>query len=333
MPRIVTGYRPSLGIEEQIVEIHKENIVAGGLEAYRRGLTPEEVKDWFRDSRPEMFSAVLGDKGRIYAYTWVWVREKGCCPAFIFPRARLSIGSSELAYWTRKLLTWSKLLLLGRHNYRGTVVYLRLGLLYSLYTNIFAEILSPCLYEIRKPSGYLMELAEKLRRIDKKPSIKIIIREVDPSRDPEAASRISEIYNDAFSTYADYWPWSTEAVKRYYSNLFTRHKAVVYMAETPDGRAVGFIESYVFHSLSGLKVGYHNLLAVKRKYQGKGVGSRLLLAAEKWLLNENVDKIVLDAEPEAYSLYSRLGYRITRIGYDIVIHIGCIPDEGVHGVV
>ena len=51
-------------------------------------------------------------------------------------------------------------------------------------------------------------------------------------------------------------------------------------------------------------------MAVEEKYQGKGLGSRLLLVLEEKLYATGVEEIILKAREKAVSLYEKQGYKI-----------------------
>ena len=51
-------------------------------------------------------------------------------------------------------------------------------------------------------------------------------------------------------------------------------------------------------------------MAVEEKYQGKGLGSRLLLVLEEKFYAVGVEEIILKAREKAVSLYEKQGYKI-----------------------
>jgi GNAT superfamily N-acetyltransferase len=55
-------------------------------------------------------------------------------------------------------------------------------------------------------------------------------------------------------------------------------------------------------------------MAVEEKYQGKGLGSRLLLVLEEKLYATGVEEIILKAREKAISLYEKQGYTISQDG-------------------
>ena len=51
-------------------------------------------------------------------------------------------------------------------------------------------------------------------------------------------------------------------------------------------------------------------MAVADNHQGKGIGKKLVLEAEKILLNEKISKIWMNARENAVPFYEKLGYKI-----------------------
>lgn len=51
-------------------------------------------------------------------------------------------------------------------------------------------------------------------------------------------------------------------------------------------------------------------MAVDEKHQGKGIGKKLVLEAEKILLKNNISKIWMNAREKAVPFYEKLGYKI-----------------------
>ena len=76
-----------------------------------------------------------------------------------------------------------------------------------------------------------------------------------------------------------------------------------------------FEEQELVGSVLGIPTAIHDLrikqMVVDTPYQGQGVGKRLFLAFEAYLLNLGFDRFVLHARMSAHGFYLNLGYEIT----------------------
>jgi len=79
-----------------------------------------------------------------------------------------------------------------------------------------------------------------------------------------------------------------------------------------DGRIVGKIEVYPWFGLSDARKGFVDGFIVNSAYRGKGIGTQLLLEAEKRASKRGITQLDLGAKPFAKSaihLYKKLGYK------------------------
>ncbi|WP_029232304.1 GNAT family N-acetyltransferase [Butyrivibrio sp. VCB2006] len=59
-------------------------------------------------------------------------------------------------------------------------------------------------------------------------------------------------------------------------------------------------------------IGKIGRVCVVRNYQKKGVGKKLIEAAEEWILESNVTKIVINSQDRAQGFYEKLGYELVQ---------------------
>lgn len=114
---------------------------------------------------------------------------------------------------------------------------------------------------------------------------------------------------------------STELHVRWVENLLISKEAKVWCAEI-DSTVVGFITCQILdHSdISEEKVGYIDLIAVDKNYQGRGIGSSLI-SAVLFYLKGKVEKVMIDTESINYPalrLYQKNNFSI--VGSRYVLH-------------
>jgi GNAT superfamily N-acetyltransferase len=173
--------------------------------------------------------------------------------------------------------------------------------------------------------GYVMTAPEPGIRARPPPGYDV--REARPHESLEDAKTLASVFNDAFSVYDAFWPWRVERVQRYYSDLFKRRRAIVYIAYSRSGDPAGFVEAYIHATLSGGLAGEISLLAVKRSHQGKGLGAYLLSLADEWLRSQGARVVYLDATPLAARLYLKLGFKIIYQYYRARLLVQSLPDK------
>jgi GNAT superfamily N-acetyltransferase len=83
------------------------------------------------------------------------------------------------------------------------------------------------------------------------------------------------------------------------------------LAACRDGRVVGWVDVGIVHHLQSGAYGEIGGLIVARDYQGRGVGGKLVRAAEEWIVRQNVTKVVVRsriAREAAHAFYLRQGF-------------------------
>lgn len=84
-----------------------------------------------------------------------------------------------------------------------------------------------------------------------------------------------------------------------------------------NGNLLGFIELQTeVDWISHKKQGYISRIIVDKQTQGKGIGKKLMLEAEKWAANHHYERIGLNvflANERAYKFYQQLGYEVETI--------------------
>ncbi len=100
-----------------------------------------------------------------------------------------------------------------------------------------------------------------------------------------------------------------------------RHKEqCVFVAEAPPGLVIGWVQVAVHHSLMADAEGEIVGLVVDAAQRGRGVGRRLMEAAEGWISGRGLTAVRLRSRVqrvEAHRFYERLGY--ARIKEQIVL--------------
>lgn len=84
--------------------------------------------------------------------------------------------------------------------------------------------------------------------------------------------------------------------------------------DTPDTKYILILDDVVpvatcrLH-ISGEKDGKIERVAVLEEYRKKGVGRKLIRAAEEWLAELGIDRVVITSRDEAVGFYEALGYQ------------------------
>jgi GNAT superfamily N-acetyltransferase len=93
------------------------------------------------------------------------------------------------------------------------------------------------------------------------------------------------------------------------------HDQAVFVAAGADGRAVGFVHVQIRHAVEHDTRAEVASLVVDESVRSRGVGRRLMEAAEAWAQNKGMTTIVLRSNAmreRAHVFYERLGYRHTK---------------------
>ncbi len=323
--RLVQCY-PGRGFEEGIAEVVNARLFSSVVGRYHPLVDPGVVVDWFRgDYEPESFAAIVEDR-RVYGFGWAWVNvEEGPAPVgFVSVSWDPRLPSGDVFRVLYMLLSWARHSLEGWQDVRG-VVAVRVGGL---------EVLEPVARVLRVSPGEArvrLLLMEAPGRISYGGSVGVEVVEVRPDRDPVVLEALVDIFNDAFSVYEGFWPWSVDRARRYYERLYRERRALTLFAYL-GGVPVGFVEASLHRSASGDIVGEVGLLAVRRQWQGRGIGGFLLARAVEWLYREGATRVYLDATPEASRLYSKMGFRTVYEYLQLRLPLASLPQAGLDGV-
>lgn len=311
------------GFEEAIAQV--ENIIMEHTgECLGRPVDPARVRAWLEhgDAGPEEMALAL--EGRHLAgYSWAWVNvdEGPASLAWIMLRVNPLLDPDSQARAARLLLAWARHSLEQWQEARG-VARVRLGLLGGYTYRLVGDLVGGV--EAYRVSGVLMEAWRPVEAT--RPGLDI--REARPWESSEDLNTVVHLYNDAFSVYESYRRWRVEDARSYFNRVRRELRPLVLVAEDGEEPA-GFVEAYTYESICGSRVGYIALLAVARGKQGRGIGSTLLSMAARWLQGQGVDRVVLDAVPEALGLYIRRGFRPVRIYVESSMPIYTLP-QGVY---
>ncbi len=305
-------------MEDEIAEF--ENRVALALgNCYAEPVGGSEVRVWFSSDevKPEEFALALLD-GRVAGYAWAWIREGDSTLSFTGLKVDPLLPADYAFGVARALLSWARLSLEGWQGARGAVS-VQLGLFGGWVMGLLKRLL-PGIEEFRV-SSILMRLEDSgvLFRGG-------VVEELNPAVNREDAVIVSRIYNDAFSHYEAFIPWSGEDAQEYYREKTRKHPVIVLMARV-DGEPAGFVEVYPYNSICGEKIGYVSLLAVARRHQGRGLGTLLLAEGVRRLEEHGVREAILHALPEVAQLYYKLGFRPVRCYVKSRIPIGYLPEN------
>ena len=100
---------------------------------------------------------------------------------------------------------------------------------------------------------------------------------------------------------------------RYADAWLADRARVTFLAEADDGRPVGMVTAAVVTKLPSARRPatrwlHVSLLFVTADVRGAGLGARLMGALHDWAAENDVDRMQLNAVPEARSLYERAGF-------------------------
>jgi GNAT superfamily N-acetyltransferase len=129
---------------------------------------------------------------------------------------------------------------------------------------------------------------------------KIVIRAMTPS-DAKAAAELSAELGYPVT------PEVMEARLRQFASI-ERHAM---FAAGWNGRVVGWIDVGIVHHLQSGSFGEIGGLIVARGYQGRGLGAKLVSAAEEWIRSQNITKVIVRsqiAREAAHAFYLRQNF-------------------------
>ena len=147
-----------------------------------------------------------------------------------------------------------------------------------------------------------------------------IIREYRPE-DREAVDRcVFELQEDESMRQPEYWQTGKKSVEDGYLDYLLKrvnsHNGKLLVAEV-NGAVVGFVSVLIENEKDASPcvkmkhAGYVPALAVLREYQKRGIGKRLLEAAEQYVKSQGCEYLALDVTTDnlAHDFYKKLGYR------------------------
>ncbi|MET1159513.1 MAG: GNAT family N-acetyltransferase [Thermoprotei archaeon] len=308
MFRIVWGYRGGIydrGFVEMLNEFVRVEYPDVGQE-YNIG---ELYDTWFNASwfNPLDMCLAVGN-GSVYGYSYVRVDT---VPPRVIIRFDPRLSNSVVTNVVTGLLECSRHRLLS-YGMTTPLVQLMASYEYRLLDRVYRSIFS---HVIAKYTATLMKLDTKRYRVFRS---KLGERRdlVFRHRGLESIKDIVEIYNDAFSIYPWFYPWSVEDAERFYKRYQNEIFAII--AYSSD-EAIGYCDYRVYENISGSRIAYIYTLAVKKKYQRRGVGTALLVKAIDYLLSSGIRDIYLDAVEGLEKYYLERGFTIINNSVSYII--------------
>ncbi|NPA98636.1 MAG: GNAT family N-acetyltransferase [Crenarchaeota archaeon] len=271
----------------------------------------EMIKWWFDASwfEPDKFVTVYTmNRPAGFAFIW-WKHGRIRINPYIDPELPIEIAVRAL----ETMFSWTRYLAKTSNSY---VVQVYAGPEHGYLHRLTTKIMGVGRYII---SSYIMVAPEHIP-IDKECRAQI----QEYRKGMEKA--IAEIYNDAFSIYSWFIPMKPGDVEKIYGSK--RIKALIaYIDDEP----VGYVD---FMSRgTGIRAGYIYTLAVKRKYQGHGVGRALLSRAIELLRKSGYSIVYLDAYSDVVGYYMGLGFRIIRRYVNLEYSINMLPASQAYMVI
>lgn len=107
------------------------------------------------------------------------------------------------------------------------------------------------------------------------------------------------------------YPASTEETKGRLTPLLASDRNAVFVAQSSDGLVVGWIHVFVARRVESGPFAELGGFVVRDGYRGRGIGRRMLAAAEAWALAQGVGKLRVrtrTTRKAAPAFYRRLGF-------------------------
>ena len=120
------------------------------------------------------------------------------------------------------------------------------------------------------------------------------------------------------------YPVRAEAMRRRIAALAGRDDHVLFVAETPAGRVVGWVHVCAVMLLEIDPLAEIWGLIVDEEERGQGIGRRLMDAAEEWARGRGLAVMGLRSRVQregAHRFYQRLGYEIAKTSYTFRKHL------------
>lgn len=111
------------------------------------------------------------------------------------------------------------------------------------------------------------------------------------------------------------YPSTAEQIERRFQALSGSEDARVFVAEDPEGNAVGWVHVFgrrLLESDADAEVGG---LVVDEQFRGRGIGKELMASAEAWARERGYGVVSVRSNvirTEAHEFYRRLGYEILK---------------------
>lgn len=107
-----------------------------------------------------------------------------------------------------------------------------------------------------------------------------------------------------------------DEVRKQLSHMQDANQYAVFVAERPGGEIAGWIGAYLFRSIEAGSCAEVNGLVVDQGMRSRGIGKRLLDAAEQWALSIGCDAISVRSNitrDRAHRFYKNNGYEHVKI--------------------
>lgn len=107
------------------------------------------------------------------------------------------------------------------------------------------------------------------------------------------------------------YPATSEQVKPRIEDILIRENHQVFVAETTDGKVVGWVHIHLYPLLESDLMAEIGGLVVDEKCRGNGVGRELMRYAEEWAQSKGCTSVSLRSNvvrSEAHAFYKSIGY-------------------------
>lgn len=250
---------------------------------------------WFESSwfdPNDLSLIVIGDRVVGYLYKWF---SRG------FYRVNIRVGPSLPLEDVYRVIDLLLRVLKGRVLGKtvNSLVKIWVGYEYRFLYNVFRWRYTPLYIQHTATMMYLnlnryMDVRDRIGGVE---NISIVRGGIDD------LDKIVDIYNDAFSIYEWFYPWNIDDARRYY----TSRKIILDIAYL-GSKYAGYGDYEVYTNVRGERIGYIHTIAVKRGYQGRGVGTYITCRLIDELLDMDVDRIYLDSISGVEPFYYRIGF-------------------------
>ncbi len=292
---------------EPIADILRRLYDVEGLADYYPYPEPADLRRWYMDHPdwdPLESAKVVTERGVMAGYGFAYSPddyENGFARVIVDPLLPPSIAREAAV----ALLRWAGSVL-RLYDYSSEPVWLGIGKRLGYTWRLVWPLLSRWSQE--ETSGYLMVYDSRLEA----PPVPGVIESVYVNMPPEAViEEARDVVNDAFSAYPDHYEWTSENAYHYYATMYRMRRGEFFLLVAREyGEAVGIAEGRIYRSGTGRLIGYVSLLAVRRGFQGRGLGKRFLSVLSRIFRGMGAETMVLDSVPEARRVYESLGFSV-----------------------